>query len=210
MDELLEQYLCEHSDEEPLLLQQLRRETYVKFLNPRMVSGHLQGRILVMFCRMLQAKRVLELGTFTGYSTLCFAEGVGPDAEVHSIEHNDELEDHHREWFARSPYGYKIKMHYGDAQALIPTLEGDFDLVFMDHDKRQYLSCYELLLDKMRPGAFMLVDNTLWNGKLFNEIEHNDSQSLSIKAFNDKLAGDLRVEKVILPLRDGLTIIRKK
>lgn len=210
MDEKLDNYLCAHSEEEPLLLQQLRRETYVKFLNPRMVSGHLQGRILVMFCKMIQAKRVLELGTFTGYSTLCFAEGTAPDAEIHSIEHNDEFEDHHKDWFARSPYGDKIKMYYGDAKELIPSLEGTFDLVFLDHDKRQYKECYELLLNKMHSGSFLLADNTLWNGKLFNEIAHNDSQSIAIAEFNDYLAKDSRVEKVMLPLRDGLTIIRKK
>ncbi len=210
MDGQLDKYLCEHSEEEPLLLQRLRRETYVKFLNPRMVSGHLQGRILVMLCQMLQPKRVLELGTFTGYATLCFAEGTSPEAEIHSIEHNDEFEDHHKEWFGSSPYGHKIQMYYGDAKAVIPTLSGTFDLVFLDHDKRQYKEAYELCLEKMHPRAFLLADNTLWNGKLFNEIAHNDSQSLAIAEFNDYVAKDNRVEKVMLPLRDGLTIIRKK
>lgn len=210
MEDQLEKYLCEHSEEEPLLLQQLRRETYVKFLNPRMVSGHLQGRILVMLCKMLRPKKVLELGTFTGYSTLCFAEGCDPDAEIHSIEHNDEFEDHHQDWFARSPYGHKIKMYYGDAKEVIPTLETSFDLVFLDHDKRQYKEAYELALEKMHSGSFLLADNTLWNGKLFNDIAHNDNQSLSIAEFNDYLAKDSRVEKVMLPLRDGLTIVRKK
>ena len=210
MDEALEAYLCRHCEPEPELLQELRRDTYVHFLNPRMVSGHLQGRLLVMLCRMLHPRRVLELGTFTGYATLCLAEGTAEEAEIHSIEHNDELEDHLKKWFARSPYGHKIRMHFGEAETLIPQLEGSFDLVFLDVDKRHYKACYELALDKMPAGGFMLADNTLWNGKMLEQIEPADCQALAVSDFNDYLAADPRVEKFILPVRDGLTIIRKK
>lgn len=210
MDETLEAYLCRHCEPEPELLQELRRETYVNFLNPRMVSGHLQGRLLVMLCRMLRPRRVLELGTFTGYATLCLAEGTGEEAEIHSIEHNDELEDHLEKWFARSPFGHKIQMHFGEAETLIPQLEGLFDLVFLDVDKRRYRACYELALDKMPAGGFMLADNTLWNGKMLEQIAPADCQALAVSDFNDYLAADPRVEKIILPVRDGLTIIRKK
>lgn len=210
MNGSLEQYLCSHSDPEPELLQQLRRETYVRFLNPRMISGHLQGRTLVMFCRMIRPQRVLELGTFTGYSTLCLAEGCDESSEIHSVEHNDELEDHLRDWFSRSPYGSKIQMHFGEAEQVIPSLPGQFDLVFLDLDKRHYTTCYELALDKMPSGGFLLADNTLWNGKMLEEIAHNDCQALAVSEFNDYLAHDNRVEKIILPLRDGLTVVRKK
>ncbi len=210
MNGSLEQYLCSHSDPEPELLQQLRRETYVRFLNPRMVSGHLQGRTLVMFCRMIHPRRVLELGTFTGYSALCLAEGCDENSEIHSVEHNDELGDHLRLWFSRSPYGSRIQMHFGEAEQVIPSLSGQFDLVFLDLDKRHYKRCYELALDKMPSGGFLLADNTLWNGKMLEEIAHNDCQALAVSEFNDYLAHDNRVEKIILPLRDGLTIVRKK
>lgn len=207
--EALEEYLCSHSEPEPMLLQQLRRETYVNFLNPRMVSGHLQGRMLVMFCQMIRPSRVLELGAFTGYSTLCLAEGTGENAEIHSIEHNDELEDHLLKWFARSPYGHKIVMHFGEAEELIPRMEGLFDLVFLDIDKRHYKSAYELALQKMPSGGWLLADNTLWNGKMVGEIAANDCQAIAVSEFNDYLAADSRVEKVMLPLRDGLTVVRK-
>lgn len=208
-DTLLD-YIALHSDSEPLLLQELRRETYVNFLNPRMISGHLQGRILTMLSRMIRPKRVLELGAFTGYSTLCFAEGSEPDAEIHSIEHNDELEEHLRQWFSKSEYGHKIRLHFGEAEQVIPRLEGLFDLVFLDVDKRVYRKCYDLALKKMPSGAFLLADNTLWNGKMVGDIAPNDVQALAVADFNDYVAKDCRVEKVILPLRDGLTLIRKK
>lgn len=206
----LEQYLLEHSDPEPALLQELNRDSHARLLNGRMVSGHLQGRLLVMLCRMIQPKKVLELGTFTGYSALCFAEGTAEDAEIHTIEINDELEDQTRAWFAKSEFGHKIRLHIGDALQLIPKMDETFDLVFLDSDKRTYKACYEAVLTKVRPGGFLLVDNTLWGGKILTEIAPNDAQSLAIIEFNDYLASDSRVEKVLLPLRDGLTLIHKK
>jgi len=210
MDELLEKYILSHIDSEPEVLRQLDRDSHVKLLNARMVSGHLQGRLIVMLCRMIRPKRVLELGTFTGYSALCFAEGTDEGAEVHTIEHNDELEDLARNWFSRSEFGHKIQLHIGDALELIPQIEGMFDLVFIDADKRQYLEYYEAVLPKVRTGGFILADNTLWSGKVLGEIAQNDAQSLAVSRFNDYIANDLRVEKVILPIRDGLTILYKK
>lgn len=206
----LDHYLQEHTDPEPDLLQELSRDTHVRLLNGRMVSGHVQGRLLVMLCRMIQPKKVLELGTFTGYSALCFAEGTAEDAQIHTIEINDELEDQARYWFSRSAYGHKIVLHIGDALEIIPTMDQDFDLAFIDSDKRDYKACYEAVLTKVRKGGFILVDNTLWGGKILTEIAPNDTQSLAIIEFNDYLANDSRVEKVLLPLRDGLTLIHKK
>lgn len=175
-----------------------------------MVSGHLQGRLLIMLCRMIRPKCVLELGTFTGYSALCFAEGTEENAKVHTIEHNDELEDLIRNWFSRSEFGHKIQLHIGEALELIPQIEETFDLVFIDADKRQYLEYYETVLPKVRAGGFILADNTLWSGKVLGEIAQNDAQSIAVSKFNDYIANDSRVEKVILPIRDGLTILYKK
>jgi len=210
MDELLEQYILSHIDSEPEILRQLNRDSHVKLLNGRMVSGHLQGRLLVMLCHMIRPRRILELGTFTGYSALCFAEGTGEDAEIHTIEHNDELEDMARSWFDRSLYGHKINLHVGDALELIPQLAGTFDMVFIDADKRQYIDYFEAVLPKVRNGGFILADNTLWSGKVLGDIARNDYQSLAVSKFNDYIAKDSRVEKVLLPLRDGLTLIYKK
>lgn len=210
MNGLLEEYLLSHTDSEPEILRQLRRDTYLKRLNPRMVSGHLQGRLLVMLCRMIRPKYVLELGTFTGYSALCFAEGTAADAEIHTIERNDELEDPIKKWIARSEHGHKIHLHIGDALKIIPTMNACFDLAFIDADKRFYREYYEIVFPKLRPGGFILADNTLWNGKILGENAQSDPQSLAISKFNDYIAGDSRVEKVVLPIRDGLTLIYKK
>ena len=210
MDAQLEHYLLTTTDQEPLLLQALSRDTQANLLNGRMISGHTQGRFLVMLCRMIKPKRILELGTFTGYSALCFAEGSPEDSEVHTIEQNDELEARITAWFKQSEFGNKIKLHIGNAQEIIPNLEGSFDLAFIDLDKRDYLACYEIVLPRIEDGGFILVDNTLWGGKILEEISKNDTQSLAISKFNDYLAKDTRIEKVLLPLRDGLTLIYKK
>lgn len=207
MDELLEKYICSRIDPEPELLKELRRETYVRFLNPRMSSGHLQGRVLAMLCKMIRPRRVLELGTFTGYSTLCLAEGLPEGARILSIDRNDELEEHLKTWFSRSELGSKIDLLFGEALDLIPKLTESFDLVYMDIDKRDYKSCYDLLLQHQPSGTFILIDNTLWNGKPMREISCKDTQSLAIADFNDYIAADSRVEKIILPIRDGLTVL---
>lgn len=207
MDELLEKYICSRIDPEPELLKELRRETYVRFLNPRMSSGHLQGRVLAMLCKMIRPRRVLELGTFTGYSTLCLAEGLPEGSRILSIDRNDELEEHLKTWFSRSELGSKIDLLFGEALDLIPKLTESFDLVYMDIDKRDYKSCYDLLLQHQPSGTFILIDNTLWNGKPMQEISCKDTQSLAIADFNDYIAADSRVEKIILPIRDGLTVL---
>ena len=206
----LEEYILNHIDKEDELLATLDRDTHLYHLRPRMVSGHLQGRILKMFCRMIRPQRILELGTFTGYSALCLAEGLCEGGEVHTIEIDDEIEDFTRSHLARSPYGNRIKLMIGDAVEIVPTLSDTYDLVFIDANKRDYLKYYELVLPKVRPEGFILADNTLWDGKVVTDPHSRDAQTVGIEQFNDFVATDNRVEKVILPLRDGLTILWKK
>lgn len=210
MYDAIEEYICRHIDVEDGLLAELDRETHLYHLRPRMVSGHLQGRILKMLCRMVQPRRVLELGTFTGYSALCFAEGMEDDGEVHTLEIDDEIEDFTRSFLARSPYGRKVRLMIGDALQIIPTLTDVYDLVFIDANKRDYQRYYEAVLPLVRPGGIILADNTLWDGKVIKEPDSRDPQTVGIRTFNEAVASDCRVEKVILPLRDGLTILWKK
>lgn len=210
MNDLVEQYILSHIDEEPEILRLLNRDTQSKYINGRMVSGHLQGRLLVMLSRMIRPKRVLDIGTFTGYSAICFSEGTESDAEIHTIELNDEFEEIIKDWLEIAGYSKKVKLHIGDAIQIIPQMEGLFDLVFMDMEKRDYLLCYETVFQKVKPGGFIIADNTLWYGKVIGEIDSGDAQSLAISKFNDYIANDNRVEKVIVPLRDGLTLIRIK
>lgn len=207
--EVLEDYILAHSDAEPDYLADINRRTHLKMINPRMLSGHLQGRVLSLIGKMIQPKRILELGTFTGYSALCLAESLSDDGLLHTIEYDDELEDFILENFEKSPLKDKIKLHIGDAKEIIHQLDDVFDLVFIDADKREYLTYYEAVLPKLRKGGFILADNTLWDGKVLTEVKQNDEQTLSVMKFNDFVAQDERVEKVILPLRDGLTLIRK-
>ncbi|HOF98060.1 MAG TPA: O-methyltransferase [Paludibacteraceae bacterium] len=206
----LEDYILQHSDSEPAYLTKISRDTHVKLLNPRMVSGHLQGRVLSMLCKMIQPHKALEIGTFTGYSALCIAEALTDEDVLHTIEIDDELEDLILENFAGSEHGHRIKLHIGNALEIIPTLNEVFDLVFIDADKREYTAYFEAVFPKLRNGGFILADNTLWNGKVVTEAKPNDRQTMEILRFNDLIASDDRIEKVILPLRDGLTIIRKK
>ena len=206
----IEDYILSHSDEEGALLSALNRDANVNLLRPRMLSGHLQGRILKMFCRMLRPKRILEIGTYTGYATLCMAEGLPADGFIHTLEINDEMEDFIRKYVDQSPYKEKIQVHFGDGMNIIPTLDEVFDLVFIDADKRLYADYYDLIFPKVRPGGLILADNTLWDGKVMETPHHTDKQTLGILHFNDKIKADDRVEKVILPLRDGLTMIWKK
>lgn len=208
--EAIEEYILSHSDDEGELLAALNRDANVNLLRPRMLSGHLQGRILKMFCRMLAPKRVLEIGTYTAYATLCMAEGMAPDGRIHTIEINDEMEDFINKYLDRSPHKEKITVHFGDALEVIPKLGGEFDLVFIDADKRLYSEYYDLVFPMVRPGGLILADNTLWDGHVVEVPRSADKQTLGIMAFNDKIKRDDRVEKVILPLRDGLTMIWKK
>lgn len=206
----IEEYISEHSDSEPEYLAQINRLTHQTLINPRMMSGHLQGRVLSMFCKMIQPIRILELGTFVGYSALCMAESLPENGVLHTVECDDELEDIILENFAKSEYGSKIKLHIGDALQVINELDETFDLVFIDADKRDYTAYYEAVIPKLKQGGFIIADNTLWDGKVIRPVEHNDKHTIEIMHFNDYITKDERVEEVMLPLRDGLTIIRKK
>ena len=210
MTDDLEEYILRHIDDESELLSALNRETHLYHLRPRMISGHLQGRILKMFCRMIRPHRILELGTFTGYSALCLAEGMPEDAELHTIDVDDEIEEFTRSFIERSPWKDRIRFIIGDACEIIPSLEDIYDMVFIDANKRDYMRYYELVFDKVRPGGFILADNTLWDGKVVTDPLNRDAQTVGIERFNDEIADDTRVEKVIIPLRDGLTVIYKK
>ncbi len=206
----IEEYIRLYSDEEGELLATLNRDAHVNLLRPRMISGHIQGRILKMCCRMMRPRRVLEIGTYTGYATLCLAEGLDDDALIHTIEINDEMEDFIRKYLPHSPHREKIRLHFGDAIQIIPTLDETFDMVFIDADKRMYADYYDLVFPYVRPGGLILADNTLWDGKVVEKVSPADQQSAGILAFNEKIRQDQRIEKVILPLRDGLTMMWKK
>ncbi len=207
----IDEYILEHIDPENDYLKALYRATHVKLLRPRMASGHLQGRMLKMFAEMIRPKKVLEIGTYSGYSALCLAEGMPEGSMLHTFEINDEQEDFTRPWLENSPWANKITFHIGDALELVPQMGIQFDLAFVDGDKRRYTDYYHMVLEHLNPGGYIIADNTLWDGHVLETDTHyTDRQTLGIKAFNDLIAQDTRVEKVILPLRDGLTIIRKK
>ena len=208
--EAIEAYILQHMDEESDYLKALYRQAHLKLINPRMTSGHLQGRLLKMLVQLARPKRVLEIGTFAGYSALCMAEGLGEEAMLHTYEIDDELEDFTRPWIENSPYGDKVCLHIGNALNEVPQLGEVFDFVFMDGDKRQYMEYYEMILQHTSPGALILADNTLWDGHVVDKAYQNDRQTAAINEFNAFVAADQRVEKLILPLRDGLTMIRKK
>lgn len=205
-----EEYILQHSEKEPEYLAKINRATHLRMINPRMLSGHLQGRVLAMFCQMIQPVKILELGTFTGYSALCMAEALPEGGILHTVECDDELEDFILGNLNSVKHGTKVKLHIGNALEIINTLNETFDLVFIDADKREYTAYYEAVLPKLRNGGFILADNTLWDGKVLKTAEENDKQTAEIQKFNTRIANDNRVEKVMLPLRDGLTIIRKK
>ena len=215
----LSEYIEQHSSPESTVLQQITRSTHLEVINPRMLSGHVQGRVLSMLSQMIQPKRILELGTFTGYSALCLAEGLSDNGMLITIEHNDEMEDSIRRNLALSPLGEKIKLVIGDAKDTLKNFElrikdfelGEgFDLVFIDADKKEYCTYLDLVLPLMREGGWILADNTLWDGHIIDPAYDKDKQTISLRDFNDKVMADEYLEKVILPLRDGLTIIRVK
>lgn len=204
----LDEYIEAHIDREPPHLYELYRRTHLTRLYARMCSGHTQGRLLSMLSKMISPKRVLELGTFTGYSALCLAEGIAAGGELHTVEIDDEAEDELLELFASAPGGEKITLHIGDALETIGQLGGEWDLVFIDANKRNYCDYYREVFPLVRPGGYIIADNTLWDGKVVDESAR-DAQTEGIMAFNDLVAADDRVEKVILPIRDGMTIMRK-
>lgn len=207
MTDELQEYIEQHISEEPAHLAKLYRHTQLTRLYPRMCSGHIQGRMLKMLTQMISPMRVLELGTFTGYSALCMAEGMPEGAELHTVELDDEYADDIRSYFESAPCGGKITLHIGDALELTRQLPGPWDMVFIDANKRQYSEYYKAVLPLVSSGGYIIADNTLWSGKVTEDC--HDGQTDAIRRFNDLVAADARVEKVILPLRDGMTIIRK-
>lgn len=210
IDEALVSYSEKHSSPENSLLAKLNRETNAKVLAPRMLSGHLQGRILSMFSKMIRPKYILEIGTYTGYSALCLAEGIQDEGELHTIEVNDELTPMICEYVDASEYKNQIVIHTGDATQLIPKLHISWDLVFIDADKKNYSRYYDLIFPSLKPGGYLLADNVLWSGKVLEKRELMDDETKAIDEFNEKINNDSRVEQVLLPVRDGLLLIRKK
>ena len=210
MDNLLEQYILNHIEPEGDYLYRLYRATNIHLLRGRMASGHLQGRLLKMLVRMIRPHNILEVGTFSGYSAICMAEGLEDGGKVYTFEINDEQEDFTRPWIEQSPVSDKIEFIIGNAITEAPKLGISFDMAFIDGDKRTYYDTYEMALGIVRPGGFILADNTLWDGHVVDRAYDKDRQTQGIETFNDYVAQDSRVECVILPLRDGLTLIRKK
>lgn len=210
LPEKLDDYVVAHSQEEPELLQRLTRETYQKILQPIMLSGPYQGRVLSMISKLKSPKTVLELGTFTGYATLCLAEGLHSDGHIDTIDVNEELVDFQRKYFDQSEYGTQIHQHLGNALDIIPTLENTYDLVFIDADKPNYSNYFHLIIDKMNPGGIILSDNVLWHGKVIEPLDEKDLSTKAVLEFNILLKEDPRIETVMLPIRDGLTVSRKK
>ena len=210
MNSELEQYVLSHTEPEGDYLYRLWRATNIRTIHGRMVSGHLQGRLLKMFVQMIQPKSILEVGTFSGYSAICMAEGLGSDGTVWTFEINDEMEDFTRPWIENSPVADRIRFMIGDANTEAPKLGITFDMAFIDGDKRTYVETYETILPLLRPGGFLLADNTLWDGHVTDTAYDHDHQTQGIRRFNDHITADSRVEQIILPLRDGLTIIRKR
>ena len=204
----LEDYIEQHSENEPALLAALNKETYQKILLPRMLSGHFQGRVLSMLSKLIRPLNILEIGTYTGYSALCLCEGMQENGQLHTIDIKEELIDFQRKHFDKSPWGNQIVQHLGEAVAIIPTIELKFDLVFIDADKENYLNYFELILPKMNKGGVILSDNVLWSGKVMEPLHPNDVPTKVLIEYNQLLATDSRVETVLLPIRDGLTVSR--
>ena len=206
----IDDYVVQHSEKEPELLQQLNRETNQKVLQPRMLSGHYQGRLLSMIAKLVQPSSILEIGTYTGYSALCLAEGLKPGGILHTIDVNEELYDLQKRYFDASFYAEQIKQHLGDATEVIPRLEINFDLVFIDADKPNYPEYFDLIMSKLNPGGIIISDNVLWSGKVVKPVKEDDISTKALLEYNRLLAEDDRLETVMLPIRDGLTISRRK
>jgi predicted O-methyltransferase YrrM len=206
--EKLDQYVVAHSQSEPELLQQLNKETWQKIMIPRMLSGHYQGRVLSMISKLIRPKNILEIGTYTGYSALCLAEGIQDKGELHTIDHNEELVDFQKKYFDKSPWKNQIIPHLGDASEIIPELNKTFDLVFIDADKKNYPNYLEILLPKLKSGSVILSDNVLWSGKVIEPLNKDDTETKAILKYNTMLNNHPQLETVLLPIRDGLTITR--
>ena len=210
LSEDLENYANIHSQEEPALLRALSRETHLRVLQPRMLSGHLQGRFLSLLSKLIRPKYILEIGTFTGYATLCLAEGLAPEGLLHTIEVNEELEEIQNKYFAQSPYREQIVQHFAPALEVIPTLETGIDIAFIDADKKNYLNYLDAVLSKMSRGGVILSDNVLWSGKVVEPLKGSDKHTQILMEYNRRLATDPRLETVLLPIRDGISIARVK
>jgi predicted O-methyltransferase YrrM len=204
----LEDYIEQHSENEPELLAALNKETYQKILLPRMLSGHFQGRVLSMLSKLIRPVNILEIGTFTGYAALCLCEGMQENGQLHTIDIKEELVDFQRKYFDKSPWGNQIVQHLGEAISILPTLDMKFDLVFIDADKENYINYFELILPKMNKGGIVLSDNVLWSGKVLEPLQKNDLSTKILLEYNELLKNDARVETVLLPIRDGLTVSR--
>jgi len=205
----IEKYILYHTKEEDSLLAELNRETYLKVIQPRMLSGHLQGKFLEMISCMINPKTILEIGTYTGYSAICLAKGLSVDGILHTIEINPELNVFSEKYFERSGLKYKIQQHTGNALNIIPEIDKEFDLVFIDADKENYLNYYKLVFDKVKTGGFILADNALWDGKVIKNPNQQDKETKGIDEFNKHIQQDKRVENILLPLRDGIMMVRK-
>jgi predicted O-methyltransferase YrrM len=204
----LEDYIRQHSEEEPELLRELTRETHLKAIRPRMLTGHYQGRVLSMLSKVMHPKKILEIGTYTGYSALCLAEGLQENGQLHTIDTNEELIEMQRRYFDKSGYGIQIVQHTGDAKTIVPTLDAVFDLIFIDAEKREYPKYFELVMHKTRPGSIILTDNVLWSGKVVEPVDAKDKSTRILLDYNRMLKKDSRLETVLLPIRDGLTLSR--
>ena len=205
---ILESYIEDHSENEPELLKELSRETHLKVIQPRMITGHFQGRVLSMLSKIVNPKNILEIGTYTGYSAICLAEGLQKNGQLHTIDINEELTDFQRKYFDKSGYGTQIIQHTGDALEIIPTLDIKFDLVFIDAEKTEYLKYFETVIQKTSPGSILLTDNVLWSGKVIEPLNEKDKATKILMEYNRKLKEDPRVETILLPIRDGLTLSR--
>jgi predicted O-methyltransferase YrrM len=210
LPENIDDYIVEHTQQEPEILKKLSKETWQKVLNPRMLSGAFQGRVLSMISKIVQPKKILEIGTYTGYSALCFAEGLRPDGKIFTIDKNEELETLQNTYFEKSGYRNQITQFVGNALEIIPEIDETFDLVFMDADKSNYINYFHLIIGKMNPGGIILSDNVLWSGKVVEKLDQKDTDTKVLLAYNKLLNEDSRIETVLLPIRDGLTLSRVK
>jgi len=206
----LDKYCNEHTSEECEVLKELNHETHTSVLNPRMISGNLQGQFLTMISKMMQAKCILEIGTYTGYSAICLAKGLPADGVLHTIDVNEELEDMNTRYFEKADFEHQIVQHIGDASKIIPNLDLKIDLAFIDADKKNYPLYFDLLIDKINPGGWIIADNVLWSGKVIEKLDPLDKATIALVEYNNKIHQDSRVENLLLPLRDGLMICRKK
>ncbi|CAA0181993.1 O-methyltransferase [Tenacibaculum maritimum] len=210
LPEKIDDYVIKHSQREPEILKELTKETWQKVLNPRMLSGAFQGRVLAMISKLIQPRTILEIGTYTGYSALCLCEGLLPEGVLHTIDKNEELETLQQKYFQKSEYSHQINQYVGDAMSIIPTIEGKFDLVFIDADKRNYVNYFHQIIERMNTGGIILSDNVLWSGKVVETLNPKDIDTKVLLAYNELLNTDARVETVLLPIRDGLTVSRVK